>query len=55
MKLGLEMCVLPWGTISQACLTQCQVRVRMSQKKVPKMAVFGVFWPKNHLELGKEP
>ena len=55
MKLGLEMCVILWGTLIQACLTQYQVRVRMSQKKVPKMAVFGVFLPKNHLKLGVEP
>ena len=55
IMLGLEMCALPWGTLIQACLTQYQVRVRMSQKKVPKMAVFGVFLPKNHLKLGVEP
>ena len=55
IKLGLEMCVIPWGILIQACLTQYQVRVRMSQKKVPKMAVFGVFLPKNHLKLGVEP
>ena len=45
MKLGLEMCVLPWGILIQACLTQYQVRVRMSQKKCPKwpfLAVFGL-------------
>ena len=55
IKLGLEMCVIPWGILIQACLTQYQVRVRMSQKKVPKMAVFGVFWPKTHLKLGNKP
>ena len=55
IMLGLKMCVLPWGTLIQAWLTQYQVPVRMSQKKVPKMAVFGVFWPKTHLKLGGEP
>ena len=45
IMLGLEMCALPWGILIQACLTQCQVRVRMSQKKCPKwpfLAFFGL-------------
>ena len=40
------------GTLIQAYLTQYEVRVRMSQKKVPKIAFFG---PKTHLKLGGEP
>ena len=43
------------GTLIQAYLAQFQVRVRMSKKKVPKMAIFGVFWPETHLKLGEEP
>ena len=45
MKLGLKMCVLPRGILIQAVLTQFQVGVRMSQKKVPKMAKISHFWP----------
>ena len=55
IKLGLKMCALPWGTLIQGRHIHFQVRVRMSQKNVPKMAVFGVFWPKTHLKLGGEP
>ena len=43
MKLGLKMCVLPRGILIQAVLTQFQVGVRMSQKKVPKMAKISYF------------
>ena len=55
IKLSLEMCVISWGTLIQACLTQYQVPIQMSLEKVPKMAVFGVFWPKTYLKLGGEP
>ena len=44
IKLGLKMCVIPWGILIQAWLTQFQVRVRMPPKKPPKMAKNGLFW-----------
>ena len=43
IKLGLKMCATPWGTLIQARYTQFQVLVRMSPKKVPKMAKIGHF------------
>ena len=45
IMLGLKMCVLPWGTLIQVHYTQFQVLVRMSPKKVPKMAKISHFWP----------
>ncbi len=45
IKLGLKMSVLPRRTLIQAWLTEFQVRVRTSPKKLPKMAKNGLFWP----------
>ena len=39
------MCALPWETLIQGPQIEFQVRVRMSQKNVPKMAQISHFWP----------
>ena len=45
IKLGLKMCVFPRETLIQAWLTQFQVRVQTSPKKLPKTAKIDLFWP----------